>query len=78
MAIPFGATWGTLIERCENLPDEATPITPLASKRFRITDVQDQRVIIEDVDSGDSQPLQREQYEAVSIDRQRLYLNVGI
>ncbi|EMA56260.1 hypothetical protein [Halococcus thailandensis] len=66
MAIPFGATWGTLIERCEKLPDEATLITPLASKRFRIIDVQDQRVIITDVDSGDSQPLQREQFEALA------------
>jgi hypothetical protein len=66
MAIPFGATWGTLIERCEELPADATLITPLASKRFRITDVQDQRIIIEDVDSGDSQPLQREQFEALA------------
>ena len=66
MAIPFGATWGTLIDRCEQLPEEATLITPLASKRFRITDVQDQRIIIEDVDSGDSQPLQREQFEALA------------
>ncbi|EMA55675.1 hypothetical protein [Halococcus thailandensis] len=66
MAIPFGATWGTLIERCEKLPEEATLITPLASTRFQITDVQDQRLIIEDVDSGDSQPLQREQFEALA------------
>ena len=66
MAIPFGATWGTLIERCEGLPDEATLITPLASERFRITDIQDQRIVIEDVDSGDSQPLQREQFEALA------------
>jgi hypothetical protein len=66
MAIPFAATWGTLIERCEELPDEATLITPLASKRFRITGIQDQRIIIEDVDSGDSQPLQREQFEALA------------
>jgi polyhydroxyalkanoate synthesis regulator phasin len=49
-----------------NSPDEATLITPLASKRFRITDVQNQRIIIEDVDSGDSQPLQREQFEALA------------
>ena len=66
MAIPFGATWGTLIERCEDLPDEATLITPLASTRFRVSDVQDQRIIIEDVDSGESQPLQREQFEALA------------
>ncbi|GAA0474854.1 hypothetical protein MUK72_16825 (plasmid) [Halococcus dombrowskii] len=66
MAIPFGATWGTLIERCEELPADATLITSLASKRFQITDVQDQRIIIEDVDSGDSQPLQREQFAALA------------
>ncbi|WP_273837220.1 hypothetical protein [Halococcus sp. PRR34] len=66
MAIPFDATWGTLCERCEELPDDATLITPLASRRFRITDVQVPRIIIEDVDSGDSQPLQREQFEALA------------
>lgn len=66
MAIPFGATWGTLLERCENLPEDATLITPLANSRFRITDVREQRIIIEDTDTGDSQPLQREQFEALA------------
>jgi len=66
MAIPFGATWGTLIDRCEQLPEEATLITPLASKRFRITDVQEPRIIIEDTDSEDSQPLQREQFATLA------------
>jgi hypothetical protein len=66
MPAPFGATWGTLCERCEELPDNATLITPLASRRFRITDVQEPRIIIEDVDSGDSHPLQREQFEALA------------
>jgi hypothetical protein len=66
MVIPFGATWGTLIERCEQLPEEATLITPLASRRFRITDVQEPRIIIEDVDSADPQPLDREQFEAIA------------
>jgi polyhydroxyalkanoate synthesis regulator phasin len=65
MAAPFGATWGTLIERCEDLPEDATLITPLSTKRFRVTDVQQQRVIIEDTDTSDSQPLQREQFEAL-------------
>jgi hypothetical protein len=65
MTAPFGATWGTLIERCEELPEHATLITPLANKRFRVTDVQQQRIIIEDTDTGDSQPLQREQFEAL-------------
>ena len=66
MPVPFGATWGTLCERCEELPDDATLITPLASRRFQITDVQEPRIIIKDVDSGDSQPLQREQFEALA------------
>ena len=62
---PFGATWGTLRDRCEELPEDATLITPLANKRFRVTDVQEPRIIIEDTDTGDSQPLQREQFEAL-------------
>ncbi|MGQ5514692.1 hypothetical protein [Halococcus saccharolyticus] len=65
MTAPFGATWGMLIERCEELPEDATLITPLSTGRFRVTGVQQQRVIIEDTDTGDSQPLQREQFEAL-------------
>jgi hypothetical protein len=65
MAAPFGATWGTLIECCEELPEDATLITPLSTKRFRVTGVQQQRIIIEDTDTGDSQPLQRAQFEAL-------------
>ena len=65
MAAPFGATWGTLIERCEDLPEDATLITPLSTRRFRVTDVQQQRIIIEETDTGDSHPLQREQFEAL-------------
>jgi hypothetical protein len=66
MAAPFGATWGTLIERCEKLPDDATLITPLANTRFRITDTQQPRIIIEDTDTGDTQPLQREQFATLA------------
>ena len=29
---PFGATWGTLRDRCDELPEDATLITPLATK----------------------------------------------
>jgi hypothetical protein len=66
MAAPFGATWGTLIERCENLPEDATLITPLANTRFRITDTQQPRIIIEDTDTDDTQPLQREQFATLA------------
>jgi hypothetical protein len=66
MAAPFGATWGTLRNRCEELPEDATLITPLATKRFRITDVQQSRIIIEDTDTGNTQPLQREQFATLA------------
>jgi hypothetical protein len=66
MAAPFGATWGTLLERCEELPEDATLITPLTNERFRITNARQQRIIIEDSDTGDSQPLQRNQFEALA------------
>ena len=66
MPAPFGATWGTLLDRCEELPEDATLITPLSTKRFSITGVHQQRIIIEDTDTGDSQPLQRDQFEALA------------
>jgi hypothetical protein len=67
MTIPFGVRWGTLRDRCAELPDDATLITPLANNRFRITGIQDQRIIIiKDTDTGDSQPLQREQFESLA------------
>ena len=66
MPPPFGATWGTLRDRCDELPEDATLITPLATKRFRIIDVQDSRIVIEDTDSGDTQPLQREQFATLA------------
>ena len=66
MAPPFGATWGTLCDRCEELPEDATLVTPLSQKRFRITDVQEPRIVVEDTDSGDVQPLQRDQFETLA------------
>jgi hypothetical protein len=66
MPPPFGATWGTLRDRCEELPADATLITPLASKRFSITDVRQSRIIIEDTDTGDTQPLDREQFATLA------------
>jgi hypothetical protein len=66
MPPPFGATWGTLRDRCEELPADSTLITPLATKRFRITDVRQSRIIIEDTDTSDTQPLQREQFATLA------------
>ncbi len=50
--------------RHEDLPDGATLITPLSHERFRITDVQEHRIVI-DLHSGESRPLHREQFETL-------------
>ena len=63
----FTASWDTLLRKLEELPDEATLITPLSHNRFTIRDVQNQRVIVEflDRDIDPNQPLQRDQFETL-------------
>ena len=61
----FSVSWHTLLEELDDLPEGATLVTPLSRKKFRITDVQEQRVIIEFTESGDRRPLQREQFETL-------------
>jgi hypothetical protein len=63
--MPFSVSWHTLLDEAEELPSDATLITPLSHKRFRITDTQEHRVIIEYQESGDSHPLRREQFETL-------------
>jgi hypothetical protein len=55
--MPFGERWHTLLEEAEDLPSDATLITPLSEQRFRIIETQEHRVIIEFRDSGESRPL---------------------
>jgi hypothetical protein len=63
----FSVSWHTLLDHLDELPDGATLITPLSNDRFRITDVQEQRVIIkfEDKDIDETRPLQRDQFETL-------------
>lgn len=63
--MPFSVSWHTLLDELEELPEGATLITPLSHKRFRITDVQEYRVIIQFDDAGEKQPLQRDQFETL-------------
>ena len=63
--MPFSVSWNTLLEELDDLPDGATLITPLSHKRFRITDVQQQRVIIEFDEKDEQRPLQRDQFETL-------------
>jgi len=65
--MPFSVSWHTLLEELEELPEGATLITPLSHDRFRIVDVQEQRVVIEFLDReiDATQPLQHDQFETL-------------
>ena len=63
--MPFSVSWHTLLDELEDLPEGATLVTPLSYTRFRITDVQEHRVVIEFVDTDEVRPLQRDQFETL-------------
>lgn len=65
--MPSSVSWHTLLDELDELPTGATLLTPLSHDRFRISDVQEQRVVIEflDRDIDETQPLQREQFETL-------------
>lgn len=61
----FSVSWNTLLEELDELPESAMLVTPLSHKRFSITDVQQQRVIIEFDETDEQRPLQRDQFETL-------------
>jgi hypothetical protein len=61
----FSASWHNLLENAEELPADATLLTPLSRKPFRITDVQEHRILIEYRDDDGTIPLKREQFETL-------------
>lgn len=61
----FSASWHNLLENAEELPPDATLLTPLSRKPFRITDVQEHRILIEYREDDGTMPLQREQFETL-------------
>ena len=63
--MPFSVSWHTLLEHLEDLPADATLVTPLSRKSFRLTDVQEHRVLIEYHEETETVPLQREQFETL-------------
>lgn len=65
--MPFSVSWHTLLDKLDDIPNDATLLTPLSNDRFRVTDVQEQRVVIEflDRDIDATRPLQREQFETL-------------
>jgi len=63
----FSASWHTLLDTLEDLPADATLLTPLSRQPFRVTDRQEHRVLIEYRDDSDADPipLQRDQFETL-------------
>jgi hypothetical protein len=65
--MPFSVSWHTLLDEADDLPADATLVTPLSHKEFRITETQEHRVIIEytDRDRDEKRPLKRDQFETL-------------
>jgi hypothetical protein len=63
--MPFSVSWHTLLEELNELDDGAELITPLSHDRFRVTDVQEHRVVVTLDDTGERRPLQRDQFETL-------------
>lgn len=61
----FSVSWHTLLDELEDLSDGAELISPLSHDRFRITDVQEHRIVITFDESGERRPLQRDQFETL-------------
>jgi len=61
----FTTTWQNLLENVEEVEEDATLVTPLSGKAFRITDVQEPRILIQYRDDDATVPLQREQFETL-------------
>ncbi len=61
----FSVSWHTLLDELDDLSEGATLITPVSHKRFRIDDVQEQRVIIAFEEKDEKRPLQRDQFETL-------------
>jgi hypothetical protein len=61
----FSASWHTLLENVEELPPDATLLTPLSRKPLTVKDVQEHRVLVTYRDGDGTLPLQREQFETL-------------
>lgn len=61
----FSVSWHNLLDKLDELPENATLITPLSHNPFRVTDVQEHRVIIEFEEKDETRVLQRDQFETL-------------
>ncbi|SDD85234.1 hypothetical protein [Natrinema hispanicum] len=63
--MPFSVSWHTLLEHLDELPADATLITPLSHSHIHITDIQEHRVIVQFDESTEKRPFQRDQFETL-------------
>ncbi|SEO75272.1 hypothetical protein SAMN05216388_101840 [Halorientalis persicus] len=63
--MPFSVSWHTLLDHADELADKATLVTPLTHTEFRLSDVQEHRIIIDYVQKDETRPLQREQFKTL-------------
>ena len=63
--MPFSVTWHTIIDQLDELPPDATFVTPLSERPFRVSDVQEHRFHIKYRDQDGTIPLKRDQFETL-------------
>ena len=63
--MPFTTTWHNLLDNIDELPSDATLVTPLSNKAFQLTDAQEHRVLMQYRDDDETIPLQKEQFETL-------------
>ncbi|QSG09578.1 hypothetical protein [Halapricum desulfuricans] len=63
--MPFTTTWHNLLENLDELPPDATLVTPLSNKAFQITETQQHRILIQYRDDDQTIPLQQDQFETL-------------
>lgn len=63
--MPSSVTWHNLLDNVEELPSDATLVTPLSRNPFRVKNVQEFRILITFRDDDGTTPLQRDQFETL-------------
>ena len=61
--MPFSITWHTILEELEEVPPDATFVTPLSDRPFKLEDIQEHRLLISYRDQNTTLPLKRSQFE---------------
>jgi len=61
----FSVTWHNLLENAEEVPADATLVTPLSRDEFRLVETQEHRIVVQYRGDGERVPLQRDQFETL-------------